>query len=541
MAEATLRDVVDALVDVRNAQENTADMIDENKNAVGLLSERTLQMFKMFDRKMDADRLRAEEDRRERAAQQRLLGNQMSPAAMPDAMGDQRIWDDVMHGTALGVLASRISGVVGRLVAGMTKFVLAPLGLIARLVVRSGPLAATVGLMWATFRDIGENEEFQAALQGVRDLWNNQIVPTWQRLREMFDDFLHTEGMENTIAAVAASWTSVTNWFENRFRPAMHDFLINTLGNFTETISTVVDGVNQILDGDPLGGIVTMFRGLFTGVATFIDDHVTAALRILGIDFEEGETWASTIRSGLADMRDSFVAGWNNIKNFVSDYVGGWWTDITTSIALRFIEISQDVRERISGAVDFVSDIRDMLLNLRETINDRVETVVDFISGVLDSGSARLRQMQLLFENALDNVALGFERVATFIQNIPDRLLSLVTSILDFEIPPLTIPVFGRDLTIYDGGRPFAGISDARAAANERISLRNDEMNSAVSRLESSIASRLEELNQIQAELQSQRGAAPITVIAPSSQSNVQHTSTSVMAFPSPMNEYGPQ
>lgn len=481
----SLDDVVGELIALRGTSEDTNKSLDN-------LADSTMKMFKMFDRKFDRDSLNDQEKRRENEPIRIPNKNKDGGEIIPEA-DKNNFLRTVLRGTFLGTLAARVSAVLAPLVAGIAANIVSPLKLLGRAVLRGGPVGAAIGLLYSVFKDIGDNPAFSTALEGIDNIWNNEVIPTWNRLREVFTNFLSTKNVQATVSSISHMWTSSMAWFSDTFKPAMQTLLVDNINVFGGMLSGVIEAVNQILDGDIIGGIGTIFNTLVTTVVTNVDNFATAIARMFGVKFAEG----SSVFSHIGDMG-------NRIADTLSN--------MTQSI----------------GAT-----ISDKLGGIGNWFSTQFATVLDAFDII-----------SLKFNNGMDNVQIGFERVSNYIQNIPDRLLRMIGRILDFEIPRLSIPydnyLLGQgEIVLFPGGRPFASAGEAGMEASNRIAGRNNEMNASIAKLEATIASRLEELNNIRAE--NQRGGNNVTIVAPSTSNSTQQNNTSVMSFPSPFNEYTPQ
>jgi len=539
MAETTLRDVVDSLIDIRDETQVNTEAVEENKTAVGELTEASTRYFKMFDRKMDEDRLHREEERREwmaRFGAKKPANDNVRVRPRRNTGNDEDSFSDIFAGTFLGNLAASVKKALAPFTVAFLGNIIRPLRALSRLVLRNGPLAITVALLWTTFRDIGENPEFRAAIEGIRDVWTNTVVPAWIRLSEIFSDFISTEGVQNAITTISGIWQEITGWFTGDFQDGMQGLLIDIIDGIGGVLTTMSNFLVRFFEGDILGA----FTGLFTDIGNLVWDGVdsisTRLLEMFGVNFGDGESALSGIRGVADDIRAGallWIMNFGDQVRDIKDSVTGWITGIRETIALRFGE-----------ARDFVTEWSTEIGN---TITERFGEARDWMTNIFDTVGNVLQSMQIRFENAIDRVQIGFERVGNFIANIPDRLLSMIGSILDFQIPRLALPydnfLLGQgEIVLFPGGRPFSGVGEVGEAAQTRIESRSNVMNDSISRLEAQIASRLEELNNTNSDLsRGSGGMGDITVVAPTTNSNVQNTSTSVMAFPSPNNEYAPQ
>jgi hypothetical protein len=101
--------------------------------------------------------------------------------------------------------------------------ILNPLRGLLRLIRVGGPIAIVVGLLFSVFKDIAENETFINALEGVKRVWNESIVPTFERLKESFGNFMASESGAVIIENALKIWENV--------RASLQKFVVNIINN----------------------------------------------------------------------------------------------------------------------------------------------------------------------------------------------------------------------------------------------------------------------------------------------------------------------
>jgi hypothetical protein len=513
MAEATLNDVVDALIDVRKEHEESSDAITK-------LTETMAKTFKMFELKADEEALQREEDRREsKTFQGKSIGGKPSIDEIGEQVSTLEFFKAALGGTFLGGLAGRIAGPIAGIVTAITANFIKPLIAIGKFFAKRTPLTIAIGLLYTTFKDIGENEEFRNAIQGIKDTWNNDVLPAWRDLKVAFTDFLNSDTLVPAINFIKDSWAGFNNWFTVDFKSAMYDLLVNTIGDIKIGLNTTKRVMELITEGKPWQAINLAFESIILGGIRIIDNLATAVLKSFGVDFGPEGTLGSKFNEMVYGIGDKFIESWNQLKIAVSV----WGTS--------FKEMYDKKLENIKSMFDGIFTRAGEKINL---IGSQIGIVVD--------------QIVLKFNNAMDKTAIGFEKVSLFIQNIPDRLLRMLGTMLDFEIPPLQFPIKNvftggtvANVKIWPGGKPFEGLAQMGNDANSRITNRETESAGDIARMESDIANRLQELEMLKQEYKRNAQAlSNITVFAPSSSSNVSSSNTNVMSFPSPINEYLP-
>ena len=258
------------------------------------------------------------------------------------------------------------------------------------------------------------------------------------------------------------------------------------------------------------------------GIGAFLGDFIGAPLNLLKNIVSAGLEWVGL--QSASDWLDKFSFR-ELIGNFISSII---------RIPERIFSYAKDFMEKydILGLIgtkwkNSIEWLSNAWTNMSNYVNETGDTITGF------------------FQNAIDNVKLGFMRISNFIKNIPDRLISTITSILDFEIPKLSIPydnaLLGKgEIVLFPGGRPFGDEAAAGERARERIISRNRELDDSISRLNNQIADNLAQFERSRQERRGQN-PAPVVISAPTTNSSQQLNQTNITAFPSPFNEYAPQ
>lgn len=527
---------------VREASEDTT-------YAVKNLSEVTEKFVDMMDKKFDQDRLNEEEERRENNRQ------------VPRRGFGAGIDNGFRQGLAAGAGFSLINLInPARLVTLIFGGALAGLGV-------AGGLRG-----WET----GFVNSFFRRFFGILGLTDDGRLP---------DEAPRVTLLQRITRALGNLENRILRFFGVDTTGAL---LRDELGRFTggrgERI-TVVSRITAAID---------RLLSPLTRVATAIDDWILGpGARIIGFI---GGTGAGQLVGGVFRLASKIlwpigilisafdaVSEWQNstetnqvlrfidsIGAFLGDFIGAP-LDLLRSVVAAVMDWvglqsaaewlrSFSFEERIGNMISIVARIpRDVINYVNGIMADW--NLAGTISGMYDSAVAEFNSawenvanyvmstkdtIETGFFNALDRAEVGFLRVSTFIQNLPDRLLRLVGRILDFQLPRLAIPydnwlMGAGEIELFPGGRPFSAFGAAGQAADERIVARNENLDASIERLETQIADRLAALEARRGELQGAGAPVQVTVAAPTQNTNLQSNTTNITAFPSPFNEYAPQ
>jgi hypothetical protein len=236
--------------------------------------------------------------------------------------GNRRETSTLAGGLA-GGLAGALAGLFRpalQILRNSIRPLLSPIQSLARLLRIGGPVAIAVGLLWEVFKDIGENENFVIAIEAVKEVWNEKILPLFNRLRGLFDDFMDSESTTNVIGELGKAY--------RRFITSTQNFISNTIRIVTEITGGIIDGLNTILDGDYVDGIFKIFQSLLYGMVRMIDNAATEILRIFGIEFGEDGTFFSWVAAKVQEL-------WNwttDIFGNMIDTISNQWNLVTGGI-----------------------------------------------------------------------------------------------------------------------------------------------------------------------------------------------------------------
>ena len=204
--------------------------------------------------------------------------------------------------------------------------ILKPLKSLLRFVKIGGPIAIAIGLLWEVFKDIGENETFIAAIENIKKVWNESILPTFNRIKEIFNNFLQSENTIAVFEGIMAAWETV--------RQALQNLVGNFINTFANALSGIFEGINMIIDGDFMAGMWKITQSILTGILGVWDSMLTAILEMFGMDFSEDGTvggWAlrkidelwAWITGVFGSISESISSAWDIVTGGVTE-LGGW-------------------------------------------------------------------------------------------------------------------------------------------------------------------------------------------------------------------------
>ena len=368
-----------------------------------------------------------------------------------------------------------------------------------KLVFRNLKAGGIIGLaiygIYQVFKDIGDNPEFKTALETIRTVWNDNIVPTFNRIKDAVTDLMETEGVQSAI-------TKVSDWFE-RLRINIQDFVGETLQAVALRIGSVFEGINQILDGDFSGGIWTILEGVISSITSIFDSAVTNFLEIFGVDFGEDGSFLNFVTSKWNETMSRVTEFWNgmieNIKTGFSAFVNFFDPLVdSVSAAIRWAQtLFSNPTEALSqlwsglvgegGLVDMVwypvnlaIDWITKKLGWREedaptfsimgffgdvfnTIKEKFIAFGNYISGIPDRIALEAKGMWIDLKEKLQT---GFLNLAEWLSNIPNKMLAMVMNLLgavQFTVPGWVPRIGGNVLRLIDQ----ESVNTANAAANE--------------------------------------------------------------------------
>lgn len=296
MAEKSLRDLIERQI---YEQKDTTDAVDA-------LNKQFTQYFKVLERQ----KLPSEEKRRERGLMGRMLGGGSDNTASKEDKGS------LFGGLFAGVFKS-LSGPLG--------FILRPLRLLARLLIRGGPIGIAIGLLYTVFKDIGDNPKFQESLEKMKETWQ-LVKSTFLDLKDWFVELSTDPGIRSAVEMIK-------NWFI-RLKDNIQEFVIDSLFGISDIITGTIGTITNLLNGDFSGAFESLKTALM-GVVNILDSAVTNVLEMFGVDFGEGGTFLGAVGGIFERLTIRLVGMWNTTTNWVKEK----WNALTQNVSDFFTDI----------------------------------------------------------------------------------------------------------------------------------------------------------------------------------------------------------
>ena len=307
--------------------------------------------------------------------------------------------------------------------------IMAALKPLVKLLKVGGPIGLLFGGMYALFKDIGENEQFNATVTAIKDTFNNNIKPTFESIKEKVSALMAMDGVGETF-------TTIGNWFTN-FKTQIQDFVLENLANITAVISGVLDGIDLLLSNEWKAGISTIGTSLFNGIKNLFDSAITNILELFGMDFGEGGSFLTSV-GGIIDrtliklinvwtsLTDGIKETWEGMVNFFvgeDGYVMSTITSLKIGITTRWNKFTSAITNTWDTIVTALTDptaegsLPFTILATKDFILDKwesfklvfTETVPNTILAIKDGMIETWNNVQTAITNALESVKLWFE------------------------------------------------------------------------------------------------------------------------------------
>ena len=372
--------------------------------------------------------------------------------------------------TGVPALGRGLSMILAPITAGLS-FILTPLKLLGKLLIKGGPIGLVIGGMYLLFKNIADNPTFNKTIESIKTSWNDSIVPAFKSIKESIDALMGNEDIK-------ATFTSISDWFTN-FKTQIQDWVLGNLEIITDTISGVLEGIDLLLKGDWKAGLSTIGSTLFNGIKNIFDNTITNILEVFGVDFGEGGTFLSSI-GGIIERLAIKLTG--KIRE-VQEWISTKWSDFTTSIKDAWVNMTTAVKAKATAifetlTVDLpnkVGEIKDGVIDTWTNIKSKILEAMFAVSTWFEFKPKELGL--LLEEKWVKTKGMFLEKLASFagvISSIPSQLkLALLENLKE-------TPLLGRLVT--DGmlssaraeatsGKEFAEslVSDARSKTQSEL------------------------------------------------------------------------
>lgn len=277
---------------------------------------------------------RANEENRVRSEERSQSGDASDPTPQlgsDDVKKKSSIFSGILGGLfgGLGKLASGIFSPIINTLTSVFSIIGTPLSAIGRMFMRAGPVGAVIFGMYEIFKDITENPVFAETMESIRTVFNDRIVPTFNRIVE-------------SISSLVGPGTMLGDWF-NGFRIQIQDFVLQTLGNLTNTVAGVLEGIGLLLNGEWSAGISSIVSSIFSGIYNLFDSAMTNILEMFGVNFGEGGSLFQFIGESIASLANSIMQTWDTIKTLILDAWNGFVSVLMNTIRGLFSTLAESV------------------------------------------------------------------------------------------------------------------------------------------------------------------------------------------------------
>jgi hypothetical protein len=343
MAEKSLRDLIERQI---YEQKDTTDAVDA-------LNKQFTQYFKVLERQ----KLPSEEKRRERGLFGRMLGGGSDNTASKKDDGGS-----IFGGLFAGVFKS-LSGPLG--------FILKPLRLLARLLIRGGPIGIAIGLLYTVFKDIGDNPKFQESLEKIKETWQ-LVKSTFTDLKDYFVELSADPGIRSAVEMIK-------NWFI-RLKDNIQDFVIDSLFGISDVITGTIGTIKGLLTGD-FSGAWESLKTAVMGLVNILDSAVTNILEAFGVDFGENGTFIGAV-GGLWDRLTVKLLGmWNDATTWISNS----YDTVISSVKQTVGDLGQALENFIVDSWNWITGWIPDPAKIAASIKQRVmDLIPDFIKDTVE-------------------------------------------------------------------------------------------------------------------------------------------------------------
>lgn len=508
--EATLQDIADILMATQKTEEKSEDLLKDLSKSLGAFM-KNMQLL------LEKATLAEEERRRESTNRHVHEPQRLRPESLPESLNPKGILASAFGGTFLGEFLFNIgrtilkplkpfAGIFSSL-KGLMRFAVTLKGL--------GIIGIITGLYYI-FKDIGSNPKFQEALDRMRDIWNNKVLPTWAKLVSKFQGLLETEEIEGSIRLIQGIWQKMTNWFNNTLKPLFQELFINTLNEFGSILSVFLDGISDLLDGDWSTLLIDLPIQIGKSLLNLAGDLIAKFLNLFGIGVPG--SLHDKITAWISDLGAVFDQAILDIKTFFLSY-----------IPEKFVELKD---KAIASITDWFADMI---------------TKVDEALGISDT----FAYLKVKAEEYYTKITGAFTDFLDYIVSLPGKILDYTNSLIPdwLKDPKNTNTNDVIDENIRSFNDQFTSPKyilprpqfDTRVPGNPDLSIQQQNMNDINKFLGYQPPTSAEKLQFFENERKNMPGANVAIAQDNRSTNTYSSNSTSIMSFAGSINEYGPQ
>jgi len=215
-----------------------------------------------------------------------------------------------------------------------------------------------------------------------------------------------------------------------KFLKDVGDFLIKNLlegvgralSFVIDAVTKVVDGFTQMFNGDILGGLATIFGGIFDFIIAIPKAMFMQVIKILS-------PLAKAVGDFFVDIYDGIVKSINDTIQGIKDWFNGLYDSVVGFFVTAYENAKKQITSDINGMLQFVSDIFNTVYN---AIADAVTAVKNFVVGIPD--------------RIMSFVTSMFDPIIDFFSGIGDSIKNAINGIID----SLPLPDFIKNKVKFD-------------------------------------------------------------------------------------------
>jgi hypothetical protein len=358
MAKMSLSDLIERQID---EQKDTTDAVDA-------LNKQFTAYFKVLQRQ----KLPSEEQRRERGIMGRMLGGGSGSTGSEDGKG----------GGLFGGMFSGLFGGVFKSLTGTLGFILKPLKLLARLLLRGGPIAIAVGLLYAVFKDIGDNPEFQKGLEALKETWQ-KVKTSFLDLKDYFIELSDSPGIKSAVEMIK-------NWFV-RLKENIQDFVIDSLFGISDVITGTLDVIKNVISGDFSGAFEGLKKAIM-GVVTILDSAITNVLELFGVDFGENGTFLTYVGNIFTRLNTRLLGMWNDANTWIKDKYNSVIEGVKTKVGNLGQALEDFIVDSWKWITSWIPDPAKIAASIKQKVMDLIP---DFIKDTVEFATVTASKYRL--------------------------------------------------------------------------------------------------------------------------------------------------
>ena len=263
---------------------------------------------------------------------------------------------------------------LGKFFLGFKKIlaiIAAPLRFLKRLLFFGGKFVLVIGVLYTLFKVFGDGF-FEDTIKQISNIWTEQILPSWERLRNIFSQFWSEGGGSERFAVIIES---------------IRNLITDIVSIFADTIESIIDGISDIFEGNILKGIWGIVSGLGSVAIDLFDSLITNILRVFGIEFE-GNSFFGAIRKTISNFISGIVENVSNIFSSIFGWIKerlGFDGERMPSIKEVLVGLYTMPMSLLTSAVNWLLERFGFEENVMPDPKDIVMSIVDSIFNIINS------------------------------------------------------------------------------------------------------------------------------------------------------------